>query len=129
MPPDFSQYGSMCTGESEGAGLGVQTIVERLANGEHPPAHATLRLEHDDGKAGTSKQAGGPQPRQSSSHDDRRMVLCRACRGGAQREGGKGSGPRGLLEETTAVHGGSATCRDGRPLAPALRQRSAVFVH
>ena len=104
MPSHGAQHGSMSAGDSDGAGLGVQSVIKRCANGEDPAARAALCLEDHDGQAGLAKQIGGAQPGKAGAHDDRRIAVDRA-RARAERDGGERNGPRGLLEKAPPVHG------------------------
>ena len=81
MPPRGAEHGAVSAGDSERARLGVQSIIERFANGPHAPARAALRLEDDDRQARLMKKIGGAQSREAGADDHNRIGLSSGCAG------------------------------------------------
>src|SRR4029077_15411209 len=116
----------MSPGESEGARLGVESFIKRLAKGENPAARPALGLEDHDRQAGLAKQIGGAQSGKAGADDDRRIAVDRAG-AGAERECSKRSGPRRLLRKAPSVHGAIIAPIQNRYglVAPAAARSSA----
>ena len=94
----------MSAGDSNGACLGVHAFIKRRPNSEDTSARPPLRFEDHDRQAGSAEQVSGAHSRKAGSHDHGRIAGDRPC-AGADRECGKRSSPRGLLEKAPPVHG------------------------
>jgi hypothetical protein len=104
MPAHGAQHRAMSAGESEGARLGVETFIKRLAKRENAAARSGLEPEDQDRQAGLTKQIGGAQSGKAGAHDDRRVVVDCANAGARERDCGKGAA-RAELKEAPAIHG------------------------
>ena len=94
----------MDAGDADRPGLGVQPVVERRADRQHPAAGTFARLEDDDLASRLSKEIGRAQSGEAGADDDDRVAGVRRARLGEslqqRRRGGSRQG--GELEKPSA---------------------------